>query len=126
MRDGLARAVGSAFDVQAVPTPAAAAREVRDQDLYGVYVPAAQPGATATAIVAAASGTAVEALFRAVAAQQYGQLAVRDVRPLPAGDACGQHRQPVFGVGDGLRQVAGEQADMARDPGGQRPGGSVA
>jgi hypothetical protein len=93
LRDGLARAVGSAFDAQAVPTPAAAAREVRDQDLYGAYVPGAQPGATATAIVAAASGTAVtgavEALFRAVAAQQHAQLAVRDVRPLPAGDASG-------------------------------------
>jgi hypothetical protein len=93
LRDGLARAVGAAFDVQAVPTPAAAAREVRDQDLYGAYVPAAQPGATATVIVAAASGTAVtsavEALFRAVAAQQHAQLAVRDVRPLPAGDASG-------------------------------------
>jgi hypothetical protein len=41
--------------------------------LYGAYVPAAQPGATATAIVAAASGTAVtstvESLFRAVTAQ---------------------------------------------------------
>jgi hypothetical protein len=93
LRDGLARAVGSAFDVQALPTPTAAVREVRDQDLYGAYVPAAQPGATATAIVAAASGTAVtgavEALFRAVAAQQHAQLAVRDVRPLPAGDASG-------------------------------------
>ena len=44
LRDGLDRAVGPAFDVQAAPTPAAAAREVRDQDLYGAYVPAAQPG----------------------------------------------------------------------------------
>ena len=93
LRDGLARAAGAAFVVRAVPTPAAAAREVRDQNLYGAYVPAAQPGATATVIVAAASGTAVtsaaEALFRAVAARQHVQLAVRDVRPLPAGDASG-------------------------------------
>jgi hypothetical protein len=59
LRDGLARAVGPAFDVQAVPTPAAAAREVRDQDLYGAYVPAVQPGGTATVIVAAASGNSV-------------------------------------------------------------------
>jgi hypothetical protein len=57
LRDGLPQAVGSAFDVQSVPTPAAAAREVRDQDLYGAYVPAAQPAGTATVIVAAASGT---------------------------------------------------------------------
>ena len=41
LRDCLARAVGPAFDVQAVPTPAAAAREVCDQDLGGAYVPAA-------------------------------------------------------------------------------------
>jgi hypothetical protein len=31
----------------------------------------------------------VESLFRAVAAQQHAQLAVRDVRPLPAGDTSG-------------------------------------
>ncbi len=93
LRDGLARAVGPAFEVQAVPTPAVAARDVRDQDLYGAYVPAARSGATATLIVADASGTsvtsAVESLFRAVAAKQGAQLAVRDVRPLPAGDTSG-------------------------------------
>jgi hypothetical protein len=93
LRDGLARAVGRSFEVQAVPTPAAAAREVRDQDLSGAYVPATQPGGTATVIVATASGnavaSAVESVFRAVAAQQRAQLAVRDVRPLPAGDTSG-------------------------------------
>ena len=93
LRAGLARAVGPAFVVRAVPTPATAAREVRDQDLYGAYVPAAQPGAAATVIVATASGnavtSAVESLFRAVAARQGAQLAVRDVRPLPAGDTSG-------------------------------------
>jgi len=44
-------------------------------------------------IVATASGnavaSAVESVFRAVAAQQRAQLAVRDVRPLPAGDTSG-------------------------------------
>jgi hypothetical protein len=93
LRDGLERTVGPAFAVQAVPTPAAAARAVRDHDLYGAYVPAAQPGATATVIVAGASGTgvtnAVESMFRAVAAQQRAQLAVRDVRPLSAGNTSG-------------------------------------
>ena len=93
LRDGLARAVGPAFDVQAVPAPATAAREVAGQDLDGAYVPAARPGVTATVIVAAASGnavtSAVESLFRAVAAKQGAQLAVRDVRPLPAGDTSG-------------------------------------
>jgi hypothetical protein len=93
LRDGLARAVGPAFDVQTVPTVAAAAREVAGQDLYGAYVPAARPGATATAIVAEASGTSVtssvESLFRAVAARQGALLAVRDVRPLPAGNTSG-------------------------------------
>jgi hypothetical protein len=93
LRGALARAVGPSFEVQAAPTPAAATREVRDQDLYGAYVPAAQPGGTAIVIVATASGnavaSAVESLFRAVAAQQRAQLAVRDVRPLPAGDTSG-------------------------------------
>jgi hypothetical protein len=92
-RDGLARAAGPAFDVQAALSPAAAARAVDGQDLDGAYVPAAQPGGTATVIVAAASGNsvtaAVESLFRAVAARQRAQLAVRDVRPLPAGDIGG-------------------------------------
>lgn len=82
-----------AFDVQTVPTVAAAAREVAGQDLYGAYVPAARPGATAVVTVAEASGTsvtsAVESLFRAVAAKQGTPLAVRDVRPLPGGNASG-------------------------------------
>jgi hypothetical protein len=93
LRDGLARAAGSAFAVHAVATPAAAAREVGDQDLDGAYLPAARPGGTATVIVAAASGNsvtaAVESLFRAVAAHQGAQVAVRDVRPLSAGDTSG-------------------------------------
>jgi hypothetical protein len=93
LRDGLARAAGPAFDLQAAPAPATAAREVADQDLDGAYVPPARPGGTATVIVAAASGnsvtSAVESLFRAVAAKQGAQLAVRDVRPLPAGDTSG-------------------------------------
>ena len=93
LRDGLERTASPAFDVQAVPTPASAARAVRDHDLYGAYVPAAQPGTTATVIVAGASGTgvtsAVESMFRAVAVQQRAQLAVRDVRPLPAGNTSG-------------------------------------
>ena len=93
LRDGLERTASPAFDVQAVPTLAAAARAVSDHDLYGAYVPPARPGAAATVIVAGASGTgvtnAVESLFRAVAAQQRAQLAVRDVRPLPAGNTSG-------------------------------------
>jgi len=74
LRDGLAMAAGQAFAVQAAPTPAAAAREVADQDLDGAYVPTARPRGTATVIIAAASGNsvtaAVESLFRAVAAKQ--------------------------------------------------------
>jgi hypothetical protein len=93
LRDSLERTAGPAFNVQAVPTPSAAARAVGDHDLYGAYVPAAQPGATATVIVADASGSgvtnAVESLFRAVAVQQRAQLAVRDVRPLPTGNTSG-------------------------------------
>ena len=93
LRDGLARAAGPAFDVQAVPAAATAAREVSGQDLDGAYVPPARPGGTATVIVAAAAGNsvtgAVESLFRAVAAKQGAPLAVRDVRPLPAGDTSG-------------------------------------
>lgn len=93
LREGLERTVGPAFNVQAVSTPAAAAGAVRDHDLYGAYVPAGRPGGTATVIVAGASGTgvtnAVESVFRAVAVQQRAQLAVRDVRPLPAGNTSG-------------------------------------
>jgi hypothetical protein len=93
LRDRLEQTAGPAFNIQAVPTRAAAARAVRDHDLYGAYVPAARPGATATAIVAGASGTgvtnAVESLFRGVAALQRAQLAVNDVRPLPTGNTSG-------------------------------------
>lgn len=94
LRAGLARAVGPAFAVTEVPTVAAAAREMRDQDLYGAYVPAGPGKAAATVIVSGASGAAVaaqvETLFRAVAASQGVRLAVRDVRPLPAGDRDGE------------------------------------
>jgi hypothetical protein len=93
LRDGLERTAGGAFNVEAVPTPAAAARAVSDHDLYGAYVPAARPGGTATVIVAAASGTgvtnAVESEFRVVAARQGDQLAVLNVRPLSTGDTNG-------------------------------------
>ncbi len=94
LRAGLARATGLAFHVSAVPTAATAVREVRDQDLYGAYVPAAPEKRAATVIVSSASGVAVastvETLFRAVAAKQGAQLAVLDVRPLPAGDRGGE------------------------------------
>ena len=94
LRAGLARAVGPAFAVSAVPTAAAAAREVRDLDLYGAYVPAAPGKPAATVIISSASGVAVastvETLFRAVAAKQGARLAVLDVRPLPAGDREGE------------------------------------
>jgi hypothetical protein len=93
VRAGLSRAVGPAFDVSAVPTAAAAAREVRDQDLYGAYVPATPGKPAATVIVSSASGvtvaSTVETLFGAVAARQGAHLAVLDVRPLPAADRTG-------------------------------------
>ncbi len=94
LRAGLSRAAGTAFDVSAVPSAAAAAREVRDQDLYGAYVPAAPGKPAATVIVSSASGVAVantvETLFRSVAARQGAHLAVLDVRPLPAADRNGE------------------------------------
>jgi hypothetical protein len=94
LRAGLSRAVGPAFDVSAVPTAAAAAREVRDLDLYGAYVPAVPAKSTATVIVSSASGVSVantiETQFRSVAAKQGAHLAVLDVHPLPAGDRSGE------------------------------------
>jgi hypothetical protein len=94
LRAGLARAVGPAFAVSAAPTAAAAAREVRDLDLYGAYVPAAPGKPAATVIVSSASGVAVantvETLFRQVAARQGARLAVLDVRPLPPGNLEGE------------------------------------
>ncbi len=94
LRAGLSRAAGPAFDISAVPTAAAAAREVRDQDLYGAYVPATPAKPAATVIISSASGVAVantvEALFRTVAARQGAHLAVLDVRQLPAADRGGE------------------------------------
>jgi hypothetical protein len=94
LRAGLARAVSPGFAVSAAPTAAAAAREVRDLDLYGAYVPPGPGHPAATVIVSSASGVAVastvETLFRAVAARQGARLAVLDVRPLPASDRNGE------------------------------------
>jgi hypothetical protein len=93
LRAGLARVAGPAFAVSAVPTAAAAAREVRDLDLYGAYVPDAPGKPAATVIVSSASGAAVanmvQTLFRAVAAKQGTPFAVLDVGPLPATNRSG-------------------------------------
>jgi hypothetical protein len=93
LRAGIEEAAGSAFDVSAVPTGAQAARDVRQRDLDAAFVPARDPQQPATLIVARAGGrivaTAVEGFARSVSARQGAQLAVRDVRPLPPGDAIG-------------------------------------
>ena len=93
LRTGLARWVGPAFDVSALATVAEATRKVRDRDLRGAYVPAASANETATVIVNAvsssAAASAVESLFRSVAASQRVKLVVHDARPLPPGDSTG-------------------------------------
>jgi hypothetical protein len=93
LRAGLAKAGGSAFDISQVATPAAATHAVRDRDLNAAVVPPANPKQPATVIVAGAGGRLVakasEDFVRAVAATQGAQTVVRDVRPLPSGDAIG-------------------------------------
>jgi hypothetical protein len=93
LRAGLQKAAGAAFLISAVATPAEAAHAVSQRDLNAAYVPAAGAGQGATAIVARAGGrlvaTGAEALMRSAAAAQRARLAVRDVRPLTAGDPIG-------------------------------------
>lgn len=93
LRAGIEKAAGSAFDVSSVATVAEATHAVRQRDLNAAFVPTADPQQPATLIVAGAAGrivaTAVERLARTVTESQGAQLAVRDVRPLPPGDAIG-------------------------------------
>jgi len=76
-----------------VTTVAAAAHAVRRRDLDAAYVPSGRPEQPATVIVAQAGGrivaVAAETLARSAAMAQGAPLAVRDVRPLPSGDALG-------------------------------------
>ena len=93
LRSGLSKAAGSAFAVSQVTTVAGATHDVRQRDLDAAFVPTPDPRQAATLIVAGAGGrivaTAVEKLARTVTTAQGTQLVVRDVRPLPPGDAIG-------------------------------------
>jgi len=93
LRAGIAKAAGSAFEISSVATPAQAAHDVRQRDLNAAFIPTANPRQPATLIVARAGGrivsSVVETLARSVTTAQGAQLTVRDVRPLPPGDAIG-------------------------------------
>jgi hypothetical protein len=93
LRAGIERAAGSAFAISAVAAPARAVHDVRQRDLDAAFIPTANPRQPATLIVARAGGrivsSVVETLARSVTAAQGAQLTVRDVRPLPPGDAIG-------------------------------------
>jgi hypothetical protein len=93
LRAGLAKAGGAAFEISRLATPAEATHAVRERDLNAALVPPAKRTQPATVIVAGAGGRlvakATEDFVRAVAATQGAQAVVRDVRPLPPGDAIG-------------------------------------
>jgi hypothetical protein len=93
LRDGIAKAAGSGFDIRQVPTVAQATHDVRQRDLDAAFVPTANPKQPATVIVAGAGGrivaVAAETLARSVAAAQRAPLAVRETRPLVSGDELG-------------------------------------
>jgi hypothetical protein len=93
LRAQLQQAAGSAFAISPVPTLAQATHAVRQRDLNAAFVPTTSPTRPATLVVASANGrlvaTAAETVARAVTTAQGAQLAVREVRPLPAGDELG-------------------------------------
>ena len=93
LRAGLQKEAGSGFAISQVTTVAEAAHEVRQRNLNAAFVPSVNPKQPATVIVADAAGrlvaTAAETLARAVTAVQGTQLSVRDLKPLPSGDALG-------------------------------------
>jgi hypothetical protein len=93
VRAGLERVGGSAFVITPVASVPEAARAVRTRDIDAAFVPTANPRQPAVVIVASAAGrivaTGTESFLRAATAAQGTQLAVRDVRPLPAGDVIG-------------------------------------
>ncbi|MHB8235309.1 MAG: hypothetical protein ACYDHT_11715, partial [Solirubrobacteraceae bacterium] len=93
LRSGLARAAGPAFEISPARTVAHATSDVRHRVLDAAFVPAVTPSRPATMIVASSGGrlvaTAAETLGRSATAARGAQLAVRDVRPLPAGDEIG-------------------------------------
>jgi hypothetical protein len=93
LRAKLQQGAGGAFDIRQVSTVAAATHAVRERDLNAAFVPTADPKQPATVIVASANGRIVavasETLARTVTTAQGGQLVVREVRPLAAGDELG-------------------------------------
>ena len=93
LRAKLEQSGGSAYDIRAVGSVAAAVHAVRQRDLNAAFVPTANPRQPAHVIVAGGGGelvaVAAEDLARAVTATQGAQLVVQDVRPLAAGDEIG-------------------------------------
>jgi hypothetical protein len=94
LRAGLQKAAGSAFAVSQVTTVAEATHAVGRRDLNAAYVPTPNPRQQpATVIVASAGGrlvaAAAEKLAGGAARAQRATLAVRELRPLPPGDALG-------------------------------------
>lgn len=91
LQQQLQRAVGDQFNISTVPNVDEAVKQVRDRTLNGAFVPRSPAGSTV--IVAGAAGaslaSAIEGLFRPVAAAERRHLEVRDVRPLPPGDESG-------------------------------------
>ncbi|MFJ5290362.1 hypothetical protein [Streptomyces sp. NPDC088348] len=80
-----------ALDVRTVPDRGTAVEQLKDQDVYGAFVP---NGKSPELVVASASSdttaTAVEKVFTQVAAQQGEPLKVTDVAPTASGDPTGQ------------------------------------
>jgi hypothetical protein len=93
LRDGLDRAGGSAFETVSVGTDAEAAAGVRHRNLTAALLPTTDPAQPSILYVANAGGrltaSAAESFARAATATSGGQLVVRDLRPLAAGDPIG-------------------------------------
>ncbi|WP_406348316.1 hypothetical protein OHA44_18620 [Streptomyces sp. NBC_00144] len=80
-----------ALDVRTVPDRGSAVQQLKDQDVYGAFVPnRTSPELVVASASSDTTATAVEKVFTQVAAQQGEPLKVTDVAPTASGDPTGQ------------------------------------
>ncbi|MEU8887254.1 hypothetical protein [Streptomyces sp. NPDC048442] len=79
-----------ALDVRTVADRSVAQSQLMDREIYGAYVPGAEPELMVATAGSDTTATVVQKVFTEVAAEQGAPLKVTDVAPVSSGDPTGQ------------------------------------
>ncbi|MFI0978052.1 hypothetical protein ACH4SP_13780 [Streptomyces sp. NPDC021093] len=79
-----------ALDVRTVVDRSAARSQLMDREIYGAYVPGAEPELMVATAGSDTTATVVQKVFTELAAKQGAPLRVTDVAPVSSGDPTGQ------------------------------------